>query len=687
LGFNRDILTIGLWRLISALAICVLCVGQNERALAQTLSSGMLSEALESRADDILARYLPKDQFVVNVTATPSNTASVRIPYLASAPNSDFLRTASISDLMKLTSSVKIELMIGSAVSPVNRESLVKIFTASMRLRPPPVDQVLVSQMNLASASATGLRDDGQVNKLLDDLRASNAQKETMAKERGDLKTELVSAKSEISRLSQSFNQQKDALSRERGDLKTELTTARLEISRLSQSLNQKSAELMSYLSGSGKANGQKESIAAVLKNNAPHLVLGLLIFAALTLIAAAFRQSGGKLSGSISEIATSLEEGIRSLGTSSNRGDNVAKAESLRAAPAPNQSMDAGASSVYQLKRLEELKTILRTSVTAESESQLTRWLSNIATDQARIPKAVVVLELLQADVASAIFRKLGASEQNAIVKFMRGGEFPRPKMDLMIEAGEEMLTRILADSLVGSKLSLKSDVSERILQLSTSDLANVFIELRPESHARLLLYMDTKTINTVMKQLRRQNQSTYKALVTQLSRVPAAERNTEADRDIATVLDRAITKVKDDSFRSYMNFFQEIVEQSDDDQKDDILSGIEVTNPDVADKLRRQVISFSSLFRLPQGLQNEIIASMSNRDIASLMIGLSNEDATNVLGRVSTRRKQIILDELKVLQEGDQENIRSSHKKSKDSIVQKIRAAGVDFTGESAA
>jgi hypothetical protein len=584
----------------------------------------MLSEALESRADEILARFLPKDQYLVKVIATPAADTIIRIPYLGNDPNSDFLKAAPIADLINLTSSIKIELTVGSTVSQESQAALVKLFKAGMRLRPDPVDQVNVGQMSLPRFGQGDRRDD---------------------------------------------------------ELKTELSTAKMEVSRLSQSLNQKSAELMGYLSGSKNDKGQIDSIMTVLKKNAHYLVFALIVVAPLILIAFAFRQSGGKLSGSISEIATSLEDGMRSLGNANVRSDGGERPESPAKAPTGISVPDGGAASVYQLKRVEDLRGILKTRVSVEAESQLTRWISALAGDQARIQKAVVILELLQTETAGAIFRKLGTSEQDAIVKFMRGGEFTRPKTDIMIEAGEEILTRILADSLVGGKLALKSDVSERILQLSIVDLASVFIELKVESHARLLLYLDSKTINAVMKQLRRQNQDAYKNLVAQISRLPGAERDVESDQDIVTVLDQAISKVKDDSFRSYMTFFKEIVEHSDDEQKDDIISGIEMANPDVAEKLRRQIITLSSLFRLPQGSQSEIVASMSNKDIAAVMIGLSNEDATNILGRVSPRRKQIILDELKILQEGDQEMIRASHKKSKEIILQKIRAAGVDF------
>ena len=354
---------------------------------------------------------------------------------------------------------------------------------------------------------------------------------------------------------------------------------------------------------------------------------------------------------------------------------------------PGTQSFADRGVGSPYQLKRLDELRTILQTSVTPKTQLQLTMWISSLVADQTRIPKAVVSLELIPADAASAIYKKLGSADQDAIVKFMRSGEFPRSKIEMMLEAGEELLTRILADSLTGSRQALKSDVAERILKLSTSDLASVFVELRPENYPRLMLYMDSKTIHLIMKQLRRQNQDAYRAIVSQLGRVPEAELNTEADRDLIVVLDRAISKVKDDSFRSYMNFFQEIVEQSDDDQKNDILFGIEAANPDVADKLRRAVISFSSLFRLPKGVQSEILASMGNRDVAGLMFGISNEEASNLLPCVSLRRRQIILDELKMLQDGDQENLRSINKKAKAAIIQKIRAVGTDLAQETAA
>ena len=684
---GRDIVKFAGTGLRCCVAMLALAMSWSHPGIAENLSGAAISDAIESRADEILARYLPKDQFIVQVTAEANKNTGVRIPYLGSAPNSEYLKTTSIKDLINLTSSVKINLIVGSAVTQENKDSLVQIFTTSLRLRPPPTDQIIISQLNLLSASGTGGRDEAQSRKLLDDLRVTNQQKETITKERGDLKNELLAAQSAISRLNETLNQQKATQSKERGDLKSELIASKSENSRLSQSINQKSAELVSYLSAAKKSNTPQQSFLKNLKANAHYLILATLVFTALTLIAAAFRQSGGKVSGSISEIATSLEEGMRSFGSSSGRGEEGPKAEVAAQTPGTQSFADRGVGSPYQLKRLDELRTILQTSVTPKTQLQLTMWISSLVADQTRIPKAVVSLELIPADAASAIYKKLGSADQDAIVKFMRSGEFPRSKIEMMLEAGEELLTRILADSLTGSRQALKSDVAERILKLSTSDLASVFVELRPENYPRLMLYMDSKTIHLIMKQLRRQNQDAYRAIVSQLGRVPEAELNTEADRDLIVVLDRAISKVKDDSFRSYMNFFQEIVEQSDDDQKNDILFGIEAANPDVADKLRRAVISFSSLFRLPKGVQSEILASMGNRDVAGLMFGISNEEASNLLPCVSLRRRQIILDELKMLQDGDQENLRSINKKAKAAIIQKIRAVGTDLAQETAA
>lgn len=684
---GRDIVKFAGTGLRCCVAMLALAMPWSHPGIAENLSGAAISDAIESRADEILARYLPKDQFIVQVTAEANKNTGVRIPYLGSAPNSEYLKTTSIKDLINLTSSVKINLIVGSAVTQENKDSLVQIFTTSLRLRPPPTDQIIISQLNLLSASGTGGRDEAQSRKLLDDLRVTNQQKETITKERGDLKNELLAAQSAISRLNETLNQQKATQSKERGDLKSELIASKSENSRLSQSINQKSAELVSYLSAAKKSNTPQQSFLKNLKANAHYLILATLVFTALTLIAAAFRQSGGKVSGSISEIATSLEEGMRSFGSSSGRGEEGPKAEVAAQTPGTQSFADRGVGSPYQLKRLDELRTILQTSVTPKTQLQLTMWISSLVADQTRIPKAVVSLELIPADAASAIYKKLGSADQDAIVKFMRSGEFPRSKIEMMLEAGEELLTRILADSLTGSRQALKSDVAERILKLSTSDLSSVFVELRPENYPRLMLYMDSKTIHLVMKQLRRQNQDAYRAIVSQLGRVPEAELNTEADRDLIVVLDRAISKVKDDSFRSYMNFFQEIVEQSDDDQKNDILFGIEAANPDVADKLRRAVISFSSLFRLPKGVQSEILASMGNRDVAGLMFGISNEEASNLLPCVSLRRRQIILDELKMLQDGDQENLRSINKKAKAAIIQKIRAVGTDLAQETAA
>ena len=65
---GRDIVKFAGTGLRCCVAMLALAMSWSHPGIAENLSGAAISDAIESRADEILARYLPKDQFIVQVT-------------------------------------------------------------------------------------------------------------------------------------------------------------------------------------------------------------------------------------------------------------------------------------------------------------------------------------------------------------------------------------------------------------------------------------------------------------------------------------------------------------------------------------------------------------------------------------------------------------------------------------------
>ena len=95
---------------------------------------------------------------------------------------------------------------------------------------------------------------------------------------------------------------------------------------------------------------------------------------------------------------------------------------------------------------------------------------------------KGRVSLELLGRETATQLFKRLGIEAQETLLKFLHAGVYERSKMELMLEAGEELKTRMLAESFDQVRTGASEKIGERLLQLSDDDLMIGRPRSRPE-------------------------------------------------------------------------------------------------------------------------------------------------------------------------------------------------------------
>ena len=150
---------------------------------------------------------------------------------------------------------------------------------------------------------------------------------------------------------------------------------------------------------------------------------------------------------------------------------------------------------------------------------------------------------------------------------------------MELMLEAGEELKTKMLAESFDKARTGASEKIGERLLQLSEEDLMSVARDLDPNVLPRLFLYLDPPKIAHLLGNLKRTDFAKFEQTVTVISKMPDAAPLEQYDEDILVALDASIDQTKADAQRPFLKVYQDIVEASDDDIGETIMKELSRT------------------------------------------------------------------------------------------------------------
>ena len=289
---------------------------------------------------------------------------------------------------------------------------------------------------------------------------------------------------------------------------------------------------------------------------------------------------------------------------------------------------------------------------------------------------KAVLTLELLGKDKANEIFQLLDSESQSIVREFMRSGAYTKPKTEIMLEAAEELKTKLLMEVFGDVRGKISAQVASRILKLRADDLALVASRLSQETLPRLFLYLDPKRLAEVLSALKARDAYQYASALKALPKVPGTERLTELDKELISTLDEQIAAAHDDSQKAYLGWYKAIADSVDDDVADELRENLAAANPQLEKFVRDQMIAFGTFFLLLDEVQEELIQSLSNRNLAALVAGLNDQQKARILVMIDRRRQEIIAEEMESLSGKGQRQVNIAHRQAKNLIVANIKA-----------
>lgn len=263
----------------------------------------------------------------------------------------------------------------------------------------------------------------------------------------------------------------------------------------------------------------------------------------------------------------------------------------------------------------------------------------------------------------------------------FLRGGMQATNKIELMLDAAEELKTKLLMEGFESVRGKPSERISQKLIQISDDELVQVALEMDSDSLPRLFLYLDPQKISAIFNAMKRLNPERFTGALNSLPKLPEASATEAFDDNIIVALDSIIEKMKGDTQRPFLKVYQDIVESTDSEVSEELVRELS-TDPRIEEHLRMNVITFNTFYVLTPELRNAMIDSLSNKDIAALVIGAREEDRDLVQSGIPDRRKDMVQEEFESLEARGESASAPAIKKARETVLAKIKALKAEGT-----
>jgi hypothetical protein len=572
---------------------------------------GLLSTLFETRARQILERHIPPKDFDLTIQVTPSAKAPPDAPYFPNALSPQALENTAPDELLPYIARIEIQVLLSTRVIKV-KSKVEEILVSGLKLDKKRGDRVSFSPLGI------------------------ELEPEAWTQEKTVFEGELSSTKSENDRLNRELETEKSANRKVASDQKP-------------NPASDKSLPIVLQLIV-GLVLGTAMAFAV--------LYLGKSVNRGLSLIAQAMRTTPG------SQPTITLPQGSEGGGkVQSLEAKMISQGHGL--ASLPFESIQAQILSV---------KKEVHDNLNGVTESVILRFLTHLLSTPATVERGVVVLEILGRELSGELFSRLGFTAQEAIMGFLHQGSYSRSKMELMLEAGEELKTKLLTESFDKLRMGPSDKVAERIMQLTDEDLIQVIGELDKETLPRLFLYFDATQIASLLSKLRRSAPLLYEKSIAVFSRLPEAKATREMDTQLLRVLDQLLARMKADAERPFLKLYQDIIETSEDEIGEDVFAKLSA-NPRMNSFLRDNIISLHTFFGLSEKLQLEIVESLPNKEVAAFAYGMKENEKNILFALVPLRRHSLVTEEFDSFTSRGGVAAQYAYKRAKELVIRKMK------------
>ena len=606
-----------------------------------------IGRLLEEHVRQVLRRYVTDSEFNATVRVETATKALGKIPYLPPAQSAAALNALPPERLVAATNKVSVQVALAKRYKAKTRIKLAQILSMSLGLRKNGSDAITFEDLDLELPTQ---RSDIEINlmRIEADLRQERTKAEQIRKERDDLKLEVVAVK-----------------------------TGAEKQSRLAQL-------------------GQAKTVPATTTNTTSDVMTRLKdfgvpgIFALIGLFfAIVLARSFGGIGRGIGDAATAVSRAIEA-----SAGGAAVSSPTVDVRPDAVRNRDAGAVAslpppLESLQRtVKELHEDLSQRLNIETQPFVVQYLSQQFAGFESIDKGVAAMELFGRDHANSLFEKLNPAAQVVVLDFIRQGHYSRPKLELMVEAGEELNTRLLGQAVMQTVSQIDQDIAAKIMGLQIEDLGMLALTLTERLAARLFGSLAPGHIAAVLTEVHRTADNELARITDLILKIPETGPDKALDNELLAALTATVAVKSVDIHKPYLKFYGEIMAAAD-DQVSEAMFGKFMTNPQVAGYIRRNTVTFSMFFLVTKEIQEDVLAQLTIKDLAALYSGLVLSAEKNLIeGLLPERRRDAVREETIQWARRGGRQLQVAHKQARLAVTRRLstlqKNGGLDFQAD---
>lgn len=615
---------------------------------ATTIDVGVrISEVFTDRATKVLSRYISPNDFYVTVSAKSKDDTQPDLPYLPASQSSEALANLSNDELNNLLGAVNIDIWLNKKFDDETKQTLTQLVQSALGIKSP--DAITVKDMQISNTTQTV---DGETQKLLD-------------KAQNDLRQALTELK---------------ALERERNDLKME-NLLKANKGETPQKDYPSKPEQVSAKDDKPTEEEKKPAVVDQLIAAAPTLAIVLTAALVLIIVARTFSSSIRTVGSGMASVANALSSMGGSLGMkveSDNEDPSKSKKnDDVEKAAVTNQTVGSStqSSSGNIHERIMRLHDEIIANMSERTESIILTSLTDMLQRPEYVAKAVATLELLGKERSNQLFKRLGKHSRETVLDFLQNGDYGRPKTELMLESGEALKTKLMAEGFGNLRGEMTIKMTEKMLALAEADYYDIFMELSDQYKPRFMFYLDSEALGRLLSTYGQKNPDSVELVMDLLSKIADVESRVDMDPYIISSIDNYLAGRKEDVQEKYVPYYQKILETMDGELAEKAVDKLGDKSHVLRSKLKGVVITINTMFKLPPEMRMNMIENMNNKQLASLICSLPEDQVATVWDSVSRRRVDLIKDEVEILKQMAPTAMRSLFNETKNTITTRLK------------
>ncbi len=615
----------------------------NQATSAPASMGSHVAEVLTDRASKVLSRYISQNDFYIIASVQIKDVANSDLPYLPAAQTADALEGLSTEEINSMIGSLNIDIWLSKKFDDATRSTLVQLVQSHLGL--PTADSITIKDMQISASPSVDGESQRMLQKAQDDLRQALTELKALERERNDLK--MAKLLKENSKDETTKPDQPEALTDKKVDAEPSSQDA-----------------LVDKLLAAGPAMAGVLLLAFVL------IIVGRgfsssirSIGSGMTSVAAALSSMGGNIRMNVDEEDTDSKP--------SKDAFNQPIPQAATSSPTPGSQANGG--DIHE--RIIRLHDEIETNMSERTESIILTALTDMLQKPDTVAKAVATLELLGKEKSNQLFKRLGKHSRETVLDFLQTGDYGRSKTELMLEAGEGIKTKLLAEGFGNLRGEMSIKMTEKMLALSEADYYDIFMSLGDQFKPRFMFYLDSEALGRLLTVYGQKNPDKIETVMEMLSKVADVESSVEMDSSIIAAIDSYLGGRKEDVQEKYVPYYQKILETMDGELAEKAVDKLSDKSHVLRAQLKGFVITVNTLFKLPSDTRMSMLENLNNKQLASIICCVPDDQAAIVWESVSRRRVELIKDEVDLLKQMAPAAMKAVFGETKNFVINKLK------------